>query len=45
MRSVLNCTGHKLKLPHIVDSDGAWLVDDRGNRYLDLESGVWFTPL
>ncbi len=45
MTSVLNCTGHKLKLPNIVDSDGAYLFDDRGIRYLDLESGVWCTPL
>ncbi|MCP4326916.1 MAG: aminotransferase class III-fold pyridoxal phosphate-dependent enzyme [Alphaproteobacteria bacterium] len=41
MSSVLNCTGHEVKLPNIVDSDGANLFDDRGNRYLDLESGVW----
>jgi acetylornithine aminotransferase len=45
MNHVLNCTGHKLKLPHIVEGDGAWLVDDKGKRYLDLESGVWCTPL
>ncbi len=45
MSNVLNCTGHELKLPDIVDSDGAYLFDDRGNRYLDLESGVWCTPL
>lgn len=45
MNHALNCTGHKLKLPHIVDSDGAWLVDNKGRRYLDLESGVWCTPL
>jgi acetylornithine aminotransferase len=45
MSSVLNCTGHELKLPNIVDSAGAYLFDDRGNRYLDLESGVWCTPL
>ena len=45
MNSVLNCTGHELRLPNIVRSDGAYLVDDRGNRYLDLESGVWCTPL
>jgi acetylornithine aminotransferase len=45
MNRVLNCTGHKLTLPHIVEGDGAWLVDDKGKRYLDLESGVWCTPL
>jgi acetylornithine aminotransferase len=45
MSNVLNCTGHELKLPNIVDSDGAYLFDDRGNRFLDLESGVWCTPL
>ncbi len=45
MTHVLNCTGHELKLPNIVDSDGAYLIDDWGKRYLDLESGVWCTPL
>jgi len=45
MNSVLNCTGHKLKIPNVVDSDGAYLFDDQGNRYLDLESGIWCTPL
>ncbi len=45
MDSVLNCTGHKLKLADIVGGDGAWLVDGAGKRYLDLESGVWCTPL
>jgi acetylornithine/N-succinyldiaminopimelate aminotransferase len=45
MSSVLNCTGHELKLPDIVDSDGPYLFDGTGKRYLDLESGVWCTPL
>jgi len=45
MNSILNCTGHNLMLPNIVDSDGAYLFDDKGKRYLDLESGVWCTPL
>lgn len=45
MDSVLNCTGHALKLADIVGGDGAWLVDGKGKRYLDLESGVWCTPL
>lgn len=45
MSDVLNCTGHELRLPNIVDSEGPYLFDDRRNRYLDLESGVWCTPL
>jgi acetylornithine/N-succinyldiaminopimelate aminotransferase len=45
MKNVLNCTGHELKLPNIVDSDGAFVFDERGERYLDLESGIWCTPL
>ena len=45
MSSILNCTGHAQKIPDIVDSDGAWLTAKSGKRYLDLESGVWCTPL
>lgn len=45
MSSVLNCTGHKTLLPNVVDSDGAYLFDDKGKRFLDLESGVWCTSL
>jgi len=45
MKYVFNCTGHELKLPNIVKGDGAYVIDDKGNRYLDLESGVWCTPL
>lgn len=45
MSDVLNCTGHGLRLPDIVAADGAWLTDGKGRRYLDLESGVWCTPL
>ncbi len=45
MDGVLNCTGHELKLADIVGGKGAWLRDGEGRRYLDLESGVWCTPL
>lgn len=45
MDSVLNCTGHEMKLADIVGGEGAWLRDGEGRRYLDLESGVWCTPL
>ena len=45
MSHALNCTSHELRLPNVVDSDGAFVIDDNGKRYLDLESGVWCTPL
>ncbi len=45
MSSVLNCTNHQLKLPNIIEATGAWLFDDKGKKYLDLESGVWCTAL
>lgn len=41
MEHVYGCTGHALKIPDIVDSRGAYLVDAQGRRYMDLESGVW----
>jgi acetylornithine aminotransferase len=45
MKNVLNCTGHELKIPNVVDSEGVYLFDDNGKRYMDLESGVWCTAL
>ena len=45
MRNVYNCTGHELKIPNIVDSEGVYLFDEKGKRYMDLESGVWCTAL
>lgn len=41
MKHVYGCTGHELKIPDIVDSQGVYLFDDKGKRYMDLESGVW----
>ena len=45
MKNVFNCTGHELKIPDIVDSQGVYLFDKNGKRYMDLESGVWCTAL
>ncbi|XPV69376.1 MAG: aspartate aminotransferase family protein [Halarcobacter sp.] len=45
MESILNCTGHELKIPNIVKSDGVYLFDANEKRYMDLESGVWCTSL
>jgi len=41
MEHVYSCTGHELKIPNIVDSQGVYLFDDQGKRFVDLESGVW----
>lgn len=45
MDNVLNCSGHRLQIPNIVDSDGIYVTDDKGNKYMDLESGVWCMSL
>ncbi len=41
MEFVYNCTGHELKIPNIIDSQGVYLFDEQGKRFMDLESGVW----
>lgn len=41
MKHVYNCIGHALKIPDVVRSDGIYVIDENGNRYMDLESGVW----
>ena len=45
MSKIYNCTGHIIQIPNIVNSDGIYLFDDKGKRYMDLESGVWCTAL
>lgn len=45
MDHVLFCTGHELKIPNIVRSEGLFLIDEHGKGYMDLESGVWCTSL
>ena len=45
MNSILNCTGHDLKIPEIVDSSGVYVFDNTGKRYMDLESGIWCTAV
>ena len=41
MEYVYNSTVHELKIPNIIDSQGLYLFDEHGKRYMDLESGVW----
>ncbi|MDA3790063.1 MAG: aminotransferase class III-fold pyridoxal phosphate-dependent enzyme [Desulfobacula sp.] len=45
MEHLLFCTGHELKIPNIVKSEGLYLYDEKGKAYMDLESGVWCTSL
>ena len=43
MKNVFNCIGHKLNLNNIVKAENAFLYASNGQKYLDLESGVWCT--
>ena len=45
LNTIFNCTGHKMKIRNIVDSQGLYLFDEDGKRCMDLESGVWCTAL
>ncbi len=42
---IINSTGHDLKYDNIIRAQNCTLFDDSGNSYLDLESGIWCTPL
>lgn len=43
MENVLLCLGHKLETGTITHADNCTLYDNDGNKYLDLESGIWCT--
>jgi acetylornithine aminotransferase len=45
MNHLLWYPGHHLLLPDIVRADNCSLYDAQGNRYVDLESGVWCTAI
>ena len=45
MNKIYNCTGHSIQISNIINSEGIYLFDDKGKRYMDLESGVWCTSL
>lgn len=42
---IFNSTGVALYHNDITDSKGCYVFDDSGNKYLDLEAGVWCLPL
>ncbi|MBN2362685.1 aspartate aminotransferase family protein [candidate division WOR-3 bacterium] len=45
MKNILNTTGHELLFKNIVRAENCSVFDSHGNRYLDLESGIWCMPL
>ncbi|MDP6705994.1 MAG: aminotransferase class III-fold pyridoxal phosphate-dependent enzyme [Alphaproteobacteria bacterium] len=45
MSSLINCTGHRAVLPPITSAYREILFDADGNRYFDLEAGVWCLSL
>ena len=45
MENIIWSIGHQLRFENIVDSDNCFLFDTNGNRYIDLESGVWCTSV
>lgn len=45
MKNIIWSTGHIRKLDDIVEAKNCHIQDSKGNRYIDLESGVWATSL
>lgn len=45
MSFVYNSTGYEMYNTKITNSKGCYIFDNSGNKYLDLESGVWCLPL
>ncbi len=45
MKNIIWSTGHQLQFENIVNSHNCFLFDSEGNKYIDLESGVWCTSV
>jgi acetylornithine/N-succinyldiaminopimelate aminotransferase len=45
MKNIIWSTGHELILTDIVNAGNCDLIDSRGNKYIDMESGVWCTSV
>jgi len=45
MKNIIWSTGHQIKFDDIVNSNNCYLFDSKGNRLIDLESGVWCTSV
>lgn len=45
MKKLIWSTGHELILPDIVEARNCEVSDSGGNKYIDMESGVWCTSV
>jgi len=45
MKHIIWSSGHSLELKDIVKAENCYVFDSEGNRYLDLEPGVWCTSV
>ena len=45
MEFIANLTGHNLKISNVIRTENCTIIDENGNKYLDLESGVWCTSI
>jgi len=45
MKNLIWSTGHELILADIVEARNCEVSDSRGNKYIDMESGVWCTSV
>jgi acetylornithine aminotransferase len=45
MKNIVWSTGHNPELTNIVEANNCYLYDSKGNRFIDLESGVWCTSV
>lgn len=42
---ILNTTGYRVYSTNMSRAAGCYVYDESGNKYLDLEAGVWALPL
>ncbi len=45
MKNIIWSSGHEIKFENIVEAHNCFLTDAEGNRFIDLESGVWCTSV
>ncbi|MEG2288407.1 MAG: aspartate aminotransferase family protein [Clostridium sp.] len=45
MSYLFNSTGYPIYNEEVIKGSGCYVYDSRGNKYLDLEAGVWTLPL